>query len=48
MNPWGKRVILYVDKRLEGLDQKQQQILQQVRAMGVIVVNSLEELRQVW
>jgi len=47
VNPWEKRVILYVDKRMDSLNREQQEILQQIRSMGVTVVNSLEELRQV-
>lgn len=47
MNVKQKRVILYIDEPMETLSGKNAEELREIRAMGVEVVNGLEELKEV-
>lgn len=46
-NPEQKKVILYIDKPLGNLSQSNKEKLDNIKKLGVTVVNSLEELRKV-
>ncbi|MBA4602914.1 hypothetical protein H2C83_11440 [Thermoactinomyces sp. AMNI-1] len=47
MNPYNKKVILYIDKPLKKLHPSDQKRLDIIKGKGVTIVNSLEELEEV-
>ena len=47
MNIKQKKVVLYIDTPMEGLSGKDAEKISEIKEMGVKVVNSLEELREV-